>query len=176
MEAEAALFNDTPIDEVPDWMIGRESVPLRQLNGLINDKVPVSCILDTGSQFVAMRRDLWEKTGTPLSKERAWTLEAANGTKSQTLGLVDYVTLTFGQLRVALRVQVVDDAPFELLLGRPFYTLTNCNTQDFTDGEQHLTVTDPQSKRTFTIPTTERTREPRAPASINMGFGSLRTH
>lgn len=175
LERAEVFYNDLPSEpmterDVEEWMVGRESMALRQLEGRINDDVSAVCILDQGSQFVAMRRDVWEKVGVALSKAKKWVLEAANGTTAETIGMIDYLNITFGDIRVPLKVQVVETAPFEILLGRPFFALTQCTTQDFRDGEQHVTLTDPYTNRAFTIPTKERTKASRTGSFVNQGF------
>jgi hypothetical protein len=59
---------------------------------------------------------------------------------------------------IYLQVQVMPNAPYDILLGRPFYALTECITKDFANRDQHLTVTDPNTRKCITIPTREQKR------------------
>jgi hypothetical protein len=46
-----------------------------------------------------------------------------------------------------------------MLLGRPFFMLTDGHTQDYSDGNQDLILRDPNTDRQLTIATHERTRK-----------------
>jgi len=52
--------------------------------------------------------------------EKVMIMESANNTRNPTLGVVQNVRLSFGPITLTLHIQVVDYAPFEVLLGRPF--------------------------------------------------------
>ncbi|KAI6044152.1 hypothetical protein EDC04DRAFT_2561820, partial [Pisolithus marmoratus] len=52
-----------------------------------------------------------------------------------------------------LQIQVVDRAPFDLLLGCPFFCLLSSILRDFPDGEQSLEIRDPNSGCQLLIPT-----------------------
>ncbi len=84
-------------------------------------------------------------------------MESANETKSTTLGLLENLKVTFGTIDIYLQVQVVEKAPFDVLLGRPFFAHTSCKTQDYRNGDQHITIRDPNSDQTLTLPTRPRT-------------------
>lgn len=144
-------------EEIKEHWIGAESYPLRQIPGTINN-IEATCVLDSGAQFIAMRQDVWMRTGKSLSPDKSFTMEAANNTKSDTLGLVDYVTINFSGLDIHLRVQVVKEAPYELLLGRPFFVLTAATTVDFRNSDQHLTLNCPRTGDRVTLPTEPRLR------------------
>ena len=133
-------------------------VPLRVIEATFAGNVKAECILDSGSQFIAMRRDIWEKTGLSLHPDTASTVEAANSSKSSTLGAIPNVTMTIGELELSVYVHIVEEAPFEVLLGRPFFVLTNCETKDTEDGGQMLRITDPWEGTTALIPTRDRIR------------------
>ena len=133
-------------------------VPLRVIEATFAGNVKAECILDSGSQFIAMRRDIWEKTGLSLNPDTASTVEAANSSKSSTLGAIPNVTMTIGELELSVYVHIVEEAPFEVLLGRPFFVLTTCETKDTEDGGQMLRITDPWEGTTALIPTRDRIR------------------
>ena len=51
-------------------------VPLRVIEATFAGSVKAECILDSGSQFIAMRRDIWEKTGLSLNPVyRRWGIQ-----------------------------------------------------------------------------------------------------
>ena len=53
----------------------------------------------------------------------------------------------------------MDNVPFNILLGRPFFQAGLCRTIDFANGEQHITIMDPATRHEVTIPTHTRGRE-----------------
>jgi hypothetical protein len=129
-----------------------DSIPLCSIFPLIEEKPMVECILDSGCQIVSMNSIIWEKLGNNLQVERVLKMEAANSTITKTHGCLRNIHFTFD---IYLQVQVMLDAPYDILLGHPFYALTECITKDFANGDQHLTVTDPNTQQCITIPTKE---------------------
>jgi hypothetical protein len=53
------------------------------------------------------------------------------------------------------------NVPYNILFGCPFYALTECITKYFANGDQNLTVTDPNTQQCITIPTGEWKRQHR---------------
>ncbi|KAF9441235.1 hypothetical protein P691DRAFT_684634, partial [Macrolepiota fuliginosa MF-IS2] len=62
-----------------------------------------------------------------------------------------------------LQVQVVENASYDMLLGQPFLTLTEACTHHYTTGDLHITLHDPNTHDTFTIPTKPHVR-------LSLGF------
>lgn len=151
---------ETPTRCCPDCqediplVIGRDSVPLRAVYPVINDKYVFENVLDQGCMIVSMGGSVWAKLGYGLENKRM-RMQSANNTKNDTLGCISNVKFSFGNVHLYLQVQVVDDAPYEILLGRPFFALAEALTKDYPNGEQLLTITDPNSKAVVTLPTIE---------------------
>ena len=122
------------------------TLPLRTVNALVEDTLEVECVLDQGAVVCLMREDLWEKLRVPLSPDKNMTLETADTAKSSTLGLIPNAKFTIANIDVILQVQVVRQAPFQVLLGRPFFAVTECETKDFVSGDQYVTLTDPTDR------------------------------
>jgi hypothetical protein len=57
---------------------------------------------------------------------------------------------------VFLQVHILANPPYQVLLGRPFETITGCDAKNYTNGSSELTLTDPNTKKTVVIPTYER--------------------
>ena len=144
-------------------VVARTSLPLRALDGTLNDRLRVECLLDQGAQIVAIRRDLWEALGVPVRPDLATTLEAANKSKEDTLGVVENARLKIGGIEFRLQIHVVGDAPFDILLGRPFFALASCVTRDQMSGDQSVALTDPNSGIQLMMPTRQRSRPSREP-------------
>lgn len=136
--------------------VAQDSLPLRVIDALIEGKLTVECIIDPGSQIVAMRKEIWEQLGVPLQSDMIMVMEAANKTKTSTMGLLQNLRMTFGPVELMLQVQVVENAPFDILLGRPFQALASCTTKDFPTGEQYITLKDPNTAKEVMIPTRTR--------------------
>jgi hypothetical protein len=105
----------------------------------------VECILDSGCQIVAMNSVIWEKLSNNLQVERALKMEAANSTITEMHSCLCNIQFTFDDIDIYLQVQVMPNDPYDILLGHPFYALTECIMKDFTHGDQHLTITDPNT-------------------------------
>lgn len=149
-----------------------DSLPLRCIKALIGDASMEDYILDNGVQFIAIRQDLWEQGGFALESGKIGIMESANSTKSKTLGIIPDLTIRIGDIILTVRAHVVPQGPFRVLLGRPFFVLTSCNSKDFRTGEQHITITDPEDSHSLTIPTHARQRYIDRSAVMNTGFGS----
>ncbi|KAF8813520.1 hypothetical protein BYT27DRAFT_7220427 [Phlegmacium glaucopus] len=113
----------------------------------------VEATIDDGSQILTVRQDLWEKFSVPLRSDKKLVMESANKSKENTMGLIQDLKINMGGLDFYVQVQVVRDGPFELLLGRLFLTLTEAVHQYYASGNSQLTLTDPNTSETITIPT-----------------------
>ncbi|EIN06903.1 hypothetical protein PUNSTDRAFT_72286 [Punctularia strigosozonata HHB-11173 SS5] len=129
---------------------------LRILRPLIANAVIAECVIDSGSEAVLMRRDVWLATGLPLYEDDAISLTAANSTTTRTIGGLRNVPFNIGGMEVFLQVQVIEHAPWEVLLGRSFLAHTSCITSDKTDGSSTLTLTNPETGERIRVPTLER--------------------
>jgi hypothetical protein len=86
-------------------------------------------------------------------------MEAANSTITKTHSRLQNVRFTFDDIDIYLQVQVMPHAPYNILLGRPLYTLMECITKDFANRDQHLTVMDPNTRQCVTILMQEQKRQ-----------------
>lgn len=136
------------------------SLPLRVIFPSFGDGVEPECILDGGAQVVIMRKDVWEKLHTPITKSKATVMEAANATVTSTLGLVEQLPVSLGPITVYLQVQIVEEAPFEVLLGRPFFDVMSCIEVSRPGGHHEIHVTDPKTHIRYVFATQDRRRPP----------------
>ncbi|KZV80434.1 hypothetical protein EXIGLDRAFT_568611, partial [Exidia glandulosa HHB12029] len=113
----------------------------------------VEGVIDNGSQMVLISRLFWEALGKPLDFDKRVSLEAANNTTAATLGLCADLEVDIGGLVFVLHAQVVEEAPFSLLLGRPFLALARAVEETAFDGSSVLTLNSPSSPRAVRIPT-----------------------
>ena len=120
--------------------------------------VKLVATVDDGSQIVSIRQDIWEKIGLPIRSDMIMVMESANKTKDETMELLQDLKITIGGYDFYLQVQVVRDAPYKMLLGRPFFTLTQATHRHFDNGESRLTLLDPNTHDRITFPTHARER------------------
>lgn len=139
-----------PDEEV--LLTGSSIEKLRVIYPNIEDE-KVECVLDGGSEIIAMNKGLWQKLGIHLRPDHKITMESANSQHDTTTGLIEDLKFNIGGLEIYLKVHVVENAPFEILMGRPFFRLTGCITKDYTTGDQDLTLTCPNTGRIITVPT-----------------------
>ncbi|OJA18348.1 hypothetical protein AZE42_13334 [Rhizopogon vesiculosus] len=76
------------------------------------------------------------------------TMESANKSKDTMLGVIENLRFDFGGGEIQLQVQVI-----EILLSRPFYAHTSCVTRDTINGDQNITLSDPNTGKEITIAT-----------------------
>jgi hypothetical protein len=63
--------------------------------------------------------------------------------KTWTLGCAEDLHISIGNLSFSMHVHILQDAPFRVLFGRPFYSLLLCRTADHPDGCVSITLHDP---------------------------------
>jgi hypothetical protein len=138
LHEHASRYHDPPV-------VAATFHPLRVVYPEFDRGIRPECLLDGGAQIIAMRKDIWEQLDLPLMCEKVMVMESANNTRNSTLGVVQDVRVRFGPVTLQLQVQVVEDAPFEVLLGMPFFSLTSCLVEYQLDGECFITLQDPNT-------------------------------
>ena len=146
------------------------SLPLRVIFPTFANGVEPECILDGGAQVVVMRRDVWEKLRSPITSSKAMSMESANSTRAMTLGLIENQPVKLGPVTIYLQIQVVDNAPFEVLLGRPFFDVTSCSEISRSGGNHEIHIKDPKTGVSYAFPTEPRQRRPRAKMEPAVNF------
>ncbi len=137
-------------------MVADRSAGLHALTPTVDGIREVESILDEGCQVVAMSYDVWQKLGLPLDPTIKISLQSANNESDWSEGICHNVPFDFGGLEVLLQVHVVKNAAYDILLGRPFSILTESKIDNRFNGDQLVTLTDPNSGKTVTLPTHER--------------------
>src|SRR5882762_7567032 len=145
------------------------SLPLRVIFPTFAPGVQPECILDGGAQVVVMRKDIWEKLRVPLAANRATPMESASATTTMTLGLIEDHPVQLGPITIYLQIQVVESAPFEVLLGRPFFNVTSCSEVSSAGGNHEIRIRDPKTGSPYVFATEPRLRRPAREKSPNHG-------
>ena len=141
--------NDTPkvfMNHVLDdsLIVAKHTEELRVINVLIHG-VEVIATLDDGSQIISIHQDRWEKTGLLIHSDKIMIMDSANKSRDETMGLLQDLKITIGGYDFYLQVQVVRDAPYEMLLGRPFFTLTSASHKHFDCGDSRFMLFNPNT-------------------------------
>jgi hypothetical protein len=149
-------------------VVAKHMEQLRAIDVELEGGVSVEALIDNGSMILALRRDKWEQLGIPVRADHLMRMQSANLTSNDTMGLLHNLPITIGGYKFYVQVQVVDDAPYELLLGLPFYSLTEATVKHSFDGSSRLTLTDPNTGAIISIPTKERREADRRGRHINL--------
>ena len=175
----ASCFETQPESRVVDLSryeapsTAHASLPLRVIYPSFGHGVTPECILDGGAQVVIMRRDVWAKLNFPITANKSMRMESANSSTYQTLGMLENIPITLGSVTVKLQIQVVDDAPFEVLLGRPFFDILSASERSKPGGHHSLEIRDPSDGTPYvflTKPRMSNFRHNPAPAAAPINF------
>ena len=144
------------------------SLPLREIDVLVNNLRTEAGVLDQGSQIVVIREDLAKEVGAQINTQRTLRMEGANSSTSRTLGCAEDLSMRIGDVSFSLHAHVVRTAPFRLLLGRPFHHLLLCRLEDHPD-RVDVSIRDPANpSRSVAVPS-------RARQGAQVGFVSALT-
>ena len=114
----------------------------------------VECIYDCGSQIVITDRLIAGGLNVAWDPTFTINMQDAGGKINRTIGLARNVPFTFGNITLYLQLHVQTQAPFQVLSGRPLDILGESLVQNFANGDQEITLTDPNSgRKILTVPT-----------------------
>jgi hypothetical protein len=141
--------------------VARESSSLRTVLPLINHSLYVEAVIDPGSQVISMSEAVCHALGLSYDPRIKLRMQSANGEVDETLGLARNVPLLVGEITLYVQVHIIRKPAYDVLLGRPFDTLTESIVRNFGNEDQTLTIHDPNTGSTATIPTFARGTHPR---------------
>ncbi|KAJ7635973.1 hypothetical protein DFH06DRAFT_1336122 [Mycena polygramma] len=134
---------DNPI--VANWTWPRSEGVLIKIDVKTGNNI-ISAIVDTGSQLDVVRADVAAlKIHRPVDMTRATSMNDANGGKGQLQGFIDDVEFNCGGVLTRADLWVSQQAPFELLLGRPWQR-GNLVTIDERDEGTYLVFKDRETR------------------------------
>ena len=158
-----------------DVVVGAATQKLRAIAAWVNDQAMVECILDPGSQIVAISATKCYELGIPYDHTATIPMQSANGAVDRTLGLARNVLFELrGGIVLQLQMHVVDTSSYDILLGRPFDVLVSCIAKNDPSGRQEIVVTCPNTGRSLTLPTYARGEAPRTSREPPAGFQTSR--
>jgi hypothetical protein len=143
---------DSSVSQAADY-----TLPLCEVDVVINDKAVDAGVLDQGSQIIAIRADLAREVGAIINTKNCLEMEGANSSTSWTLGCAEHLQMSIGNIKFQVHAYVIENAPFRLLLGRPFHNLLLSRLKDNTDGSVNLSIHDPANQNhIIQVPTRAR--------------------
>lgn len=118
----------------------------------------VEGIVDTGSQLNVAHVDIWRKIlRCPLDMSRSVTMNDANGGEGTLNGFLRDVPLSCGEALTKANIFVGDNAPFQLLLGRPWQRGNFISIYEEDDGT-YLAFQNPQRQSVWKLLVTPEER------------------
>ena len=134
--------------------------PLREMDVIVGGKVVEAALLDDGSEIVVIWRDLWKESGYDVNRARKMVMQTANLATEAMEGCVEYLELEVRGIQTWVHAFVVEQAPFRLLLGRPWQKGVMMKKEERADGVVLVTIHDPKDQRRVrVIETRERDGE-----------------
>ena len=144
-------------DAEPRQMVAaKSSEPLRAVFMRINGVGQEECLLDNGSMIVSMAKETAVGLGLTWDPGVRINMESASNHMEKSLGIAKNVRFSIGGLDLFLQVHIMDRPPYTVLLGRPFEVFTSSESKTWMDGSTEITITDPNTKATATVPTCAR--------------------
>jgi hypothetical protein len=140
--------------------VGEESQALRSIYPTINGVGEVESLLDSGSQIISMSQKVATELEVTWDPDITVEMESANRSIERTIGLAKNVPFLCGNVRVYLQVHIMKNPAYRVLLGRPFDIITESQVKNEKDGNQTLTLTDPNTGERCVMSTHERGKTP----------------
>ena len=117
-------------------------------------------LLDGGSQIVSMDKEIAIDLDVTWDPDIIVHMQSANRALEPTLGLARNVPFIFGYITVYLQVHIINKPAYKVLLGRLFDVITESVIKNTKDGNQSLTLTDPNLGERCVMHTHERGKPP----------------
>jgi hypothetical protein len=150
-------LNSLAPSQIPGpFIVAKESHSLRSIVMDIDNATAVECVIDPGSQIIAISEEICHDMGLLYDPTITLHMQSANGEIDKSLGLAHNVPCRLGSVTLYLQIHVIRSPAYDILLGRPFDVLTESTVKNYHNEDQTITITDPNSNRTVTVPTIAR--------------------
>ncbi|KAH8990059.1 hypothetical protein EDB86DRAFT_2831354 [Lactarius hatsudake] len=133
--------------------VATESNALRAILPVVNGSEKVEAILDPGCQVVAMSEEVCNALAIPYDPSIRLNMISANSGVDQSLGLARNVPFHVREITLYLQVHILRSPAYDILLGRPFDILTQSVVRNYRNEDQTITILDPNTSKTATVPT-----------------------
>ncbi|KAF7333197.1 hypothetical protein MVEN_02385500 [Mycena venus] len=97
-----------------DLVVSMESTAIRSILLVIDNKQMVECIIDPGSQIIAMSEAVCHDLGLMYDPQIILQMQSANGSISPSLGLARNVPFLIGNITLYLQVHAVQNPAYDL--------------------------------------------------------------
>ncbi|KAJ7177759.1 hypothetical protein C8R46DRAFT_1212490 [Mycena filopes] len=131
MALTSFLSSLSPDTDVPV----QHSTLLRECVVVVNGKQEELGLLDDGSEIVVIRDDLFRELNLLVNKRYALNMQTVSDVVSLLPGCVERLLLVVGRVRTWARAYVVPNAPYRVLLGRPWQNQVLLAKEETADGE-----------------------------------------
>ncbi len=137
-------------------IMASDSHTLRVITPVVDRQEKVEAILDPGCQVVAMSEEILLALAIPYDPTICLSMISANGNVDETLGIACNVPFLVGNITLYLQVHVLQAPAYDILLGCPFDVLTKLVIRNYSDENETITICDPNTGCTATVPTVQR--------------------
>ncbi|KAL5512267.1 hypothetical protein ACEPAG_8353 [Sanghuangporus baumii] len=144
----------------PEKLLAPAVVPLHEINVRLNDTLQVNGVLDSGSSFIGIPRRIWRQIKSPACISNPTHIQTASPTPNQSSHIIPCAKISIPGFSIHTPVHILENAPFDLLLGRPFFAHTHAVVADIAEHFQDLYITDLVTGEVFCLPTCPRTSQP----------------
>ncbi|KAF7288120.1 Integrase catalytic domain-containing protein [Mycena chlorophos] len=142
---------------LPDSLVvSADSKAIRCILPIVDNQRAIESIVDPGSQICAMSEAICHDLAYPYDPTVVLQMQSANGAITPSLGLARNVPFKVGEITLYLQVHVVRNPAYDILLGRPFDVLTQSVVRNYGNDDQTITIRDPNTGKTSTVPTLPR--------------------
>jgi hypothetical protein len=145
-----------PADTQEEVEVAAESNALRAILPIVDGQERVESILDPGCQVVAMSEEVCNALAIAYDPSVTLSMVSTNGGVDQSLGLARNVAFSVGDMTLYLQVHILCSPAYDILLGCPFDILTQSVVRNYRDENQTITIRDPNTIKSVTVPTIAR--------------------
>ncbi|ETW85595.1 hypothetical protein HETIRDRAFT_424807 [Heterobasidion irregulare TC 32-1] len=170
---EQYLSSLSPSQTPQPLVVAKESSALRSIIPLIDHQQLVECVIDPGSQVIAMSDGICNKLALIYDPEVVLNMQSANEEIDKSLSLTYNVPLLIGNITLYLQVHIICNPAYNMLFGQPFDILTTSVVKNFANKDQMITISNPNTRWKAMIPMV-RQGPPRILYHDNSGFWDLR--
>jgi hypothetical protein len=137
--------------------VAQESHALQSIIMVVDNREEVEGIIDPGSQIIAMLEAVCHDIGLAYDPSIKLNMQSANSEVDQSLSLARNVPCKINSITLYLQIHIIRSPAYNILLGQPFDVLTESTVKNFPNEDQTITIVDPNTKCSVTIPTLPRT-------------------
>ncbi|KAF8221235.1 hypothetical protein L208DRAFT_1534265, partial [Tricholoma matsutake] len=153
---------ETYISSLRPGEIPEPFIPVKELHSItsvimnVNRRNPVESVVDPGSSIIAMSEEVCHELGLTYDPSIHIPLQSANGGIDQSLGLARNVPCKVSSITLYMQIHIIRNPAYDILLGQPFDVLIESTVKNYRNEAQTITIFDPNSTRSCTIPTIPR--------------------